>query len=274
MRPFGTARMLGLAGLVATALAQPKAMAQATGVDRPYVFDCGNANAPDQARWSPGVNAGKPIDISDNCYLIHHGQDYLLWDTGIPDAVAAMSSPLPGPIPWQRRKTLVSQLAAIGVAPGDIGYVAISHTHGDHVGNVDLFPKATVLIQKAEYDWAFAQPSKPFSAEHPAEKLEGDKDVYGDRSVLIISTPGHTPGHESLMVHLPNTGWVVLSGDIAHFKDNWDNRRVPSMNVDAAKTVASMQHIADLLAQHHAQLWINHDAPQTAETRHAPEYYD
>jgi N-acyl homoserine lactone hydrolase len=131
-----------------------------------------------------------------------------------------------------------------------------------------------VLIQQAEYDWAFAQPTRPFSVEHPAQKLDGDRDVFGDGSVQIISTPGHTPGHESLLVHLPRTGWLVLSGDVAHFKDNWDNRRVPSMNVDAGKTITSMRRVADLLEQHKAQLWINHDAPQTVLIRHAPEYYE
>jgi len=270
----GAMRHLGLAYVLATLFATSAALAQPTGVDRLYVFDCGDARAPDQARWSPGLNVGKPIDISDNCYLIHHAQGYLMWDTGIPDAVAAMESPMPGPIPWHRSKTLVSQLTAIGLTPDDIRYVAVSHTHPDHVGNVDRFPKASVLIQRSEYDWAFSQLKKPFSAEHPAEKLDGDKDVFGDGSVLIISTPGHTPGHESLLVHLSKTGWLLLSGDAAHFKDNWDNRRVPSMNVDAAKTTTSMQHIADLLDQYHAQLWINHDAPQTAQIRHAPEYYE
>jgi N-acyl homoserine lactone hydrolase len=263
----------GVVCVLATLLAASAAMAQSSGVDRLYVLDCGNARAPDQARWSPGVNVGKPIDISDNCYLIHHSRGYLMWDTGVPDAVATMDGPMPGPIPWHRNKTLVSQLAAIGLTPDDIRYVAVSHTHGDHVGNVDLFPKASVLIQGAEYDWAFAQPRKPFSPEHTVQKLDGDRDVFGDGSVLIVSTPGHTPGHQSLLVHLPGTGWLLLSGDAVHFKDNWDNRRVPSMNVDAAKTIASMQHMADLLAQYHAQLWINHDAQQTSQIRHAPDYY-
>jgi len=265
---------LGVVSILVALLTLSAAIAQPSGVDRLYVFDCGDAHAPDQSRWSPGVNVGKPIDISDNCYLIHHAQGYLMWDTGVPDAVATMDGPMPGPIPWHRNKTLVSQLAAVGLTPDDIRYVAISHTHGDHVGNVDLFPKASVLIQEAEYDWAFARPQKPFSPDHPVQKLHGDKDVFGDGSVLIVSTPGHTPGHNSLLVHLPKTGWLLLSGDAVHFKDNWDNRRVPSMNVDAGQTTASMQHIADLLEQYRAQLWINHDAPQTAQIRHAPEYYE
>jgi glyoxylase-like metal-dependent hydrolase (beta-lactamase superfamily II) len=248
--------------------------ANAGGIDRLYVLDCGAARAPDQSRWSPGVNAGQPIDIVDNCYLIHHAQGYLLWDTGVPDALFDRHAPAAGPIPWRRDKTLLSQLAAIGVQPDDIRFVAISHTHGDHVGNVDEFPKATVLIQKAEYDWAFAAEKTPFSAGHPAEKLDGEKDVFGDGSVRLIPTPGHTPGHESLLVELPKTGWLLLSGDAAHFRDNFDNRRVPAMNTDRAQTLASMQHIQALLDRYHAQLWINHDASQAAGIRHAPAFYD
>jgi N-acyl homoserine lactone hydrolase len=185
-----------------------------------------------------------------------------------------MAQPAPGPIPWRRSKTLASQLAAIGVQPADIKYVGISHTHADHVGNVELFPTATVLIQTAEYDWAFASPNKPFSASHPVEKLNGDRDLFGDGSVMIISTPGHTPGHQCLMVDLPKTGWLLLSGDVAHFQDNFDNRRVPGGNTDKEKSVTSMQHVADLLAKYHADFWINHDAKQTARIRHSPEFYD
>ena len=82
-------------------------------------------------------------------------------------------------------------------------------------------------------------------------KIEGDYDVFGDGSVMIISTPGHTPGHQALLVRLPKTGALVLSGDAVHFKANWDNRRVPSMNVSKEQTLASMQRIADLLEKEH-----------------------
>lgn len=242
--------------------------------DRLYILDCGNSRAPDQSRWSPGVNVGKSIELSDNCYLLRHASGYFLWDTGYPDATGA--KPVTTPVGTaSRRRTLASQLAEIGVKPSDVRFVAISHTHGDHVGNVDLFPQATVLIQKAEYDWAFAADKKPpFDAGHPARKLEGDLDVFGDGSTMIISTPGHTPGHQSLLVHLPVTGWIVLSGDAAHFKDNWDNKRVPSMNVDGAQTVASMKRIADLMAARKAELWINRDKPQSDTQRHSPQFYD
>jgi N-acyl homoserine lactone hydrolase len=250
---------------------------QSSGVERLYIFDCGQGHAADQSRWSPGVNVGKPLDLSDNCYLIHHAKGYLLWDTGVPDDVINMPdgfSGSPGSPVWHRTRTLAAELAGVGLAPADIRYVAISHTHPDHVGNVELFPQATLLIQKAEYDWSAQSGKSRIAASHPVEKLEGDRDVFGDGSVVIISTTGHTPGHQSLLVHLPKTGWIILSGDAVHFKDNWDNRRVPANNVDKEKTLTSMQHIADLMQKYNAQLWINHDKIQSDQQRHAPDYYE
>ncbi len=264
--------LFGMAAAVVLAAA-PQAMAQ-SAADQLYVMDCGHNAATDQSRWSPGVDVGKPIGLSDNCYLIRHGSDWVLWDTGYPDAVA--DKPVTGPIGTATRaRTLAAQLAELGVKPSDIRYVAVSHTHGDHVGNVDLFPAATLLIQKAELDWAFAAGKKPpFKGDRPLRALEGDLDLFGDGSVTLIATPGHTPGHQSLLLHLPRTGWLVLSGDAAHFRDNWDNRRVPSMNTSAEQTQASLQRIADLMAQKKAALWINHDEAQSRSQKHSPQYYD
>jgi N-acyl homoserine lactone hydrolase len=91
---------------------------------------------------------------------------------------------------------------------------------------------------------------------------------------VLISTPGHTPGHQSLKVKLPKTGELILSGDAVHFKDNFDNRRVPGGNTDHDQTVASMQRIADFLSKEQAKLWINHDKVQTDTLKHSPEFYD
>src|SRR5215475_6575835 len=127
-----------------------------------------------------------------------------------PDAVAGMPEGMVvanGAITYRRAKTLIGQLAELGIKPADVTYVAVSHTHGDHVGNVALFPTSTVLIQAAEYDWAMAGPAKPaFASTQMIKKLAGDHDVFGDGSVKIVSTPGHTPGHQSLLVSLPKTG--------------------------------------------------------------------
>jgi len=249
----------------------------ASAIDRLYALACGEGRAPDQSRWSPGVNVGQPLDLVDNCYLIHHKDGYLLWDTGITDAIAAMPEGQPGvngATSWRLPKTLASQLAGLGVAPADIRYVAISHTHPDHIGNVELFSQAMLLVQKAEYEWPAPFGAGRFKPEHPVMKLEGDKDVFGDGSVILLSTPGHTPGHQSLLVHLAKTGWLVLSGDAVHFLDNWDHRRVPGPNFDKDKTLASLQRIADVMAQHHAQLWINHDKAQGDKLRRPPEFYE
>ena len=213
-------------------------------VDKLYVLDCGQGHANDESRWTVGVNVGKPIDISVSCYLIHHADGYFLWDTGISDAVAGMPDgwyPANNPatdIHWTRAKTLESQLASIGVKPTDIKFVGISHTHPDHIGNIERFPRTTVLIQKAEYDSYFvpgkegiAKPpgdtTPTFSKEHPVQFVQEDLDVFGDHSVVIFGTPGHTPGHQSCLVHLPKTGWVILTGDAVHLQRGLRLERPP-----------------------------------------------
>jgi len=175
---------------------------------------------------------------------------------------------------WYRPKTLASQLEQLGVKPADIKIVAVSHTHPDHVGNVEMFPQSMLLVQKAEYEWPGANNAPRFKPEHPVTKLEGDKDVFGDGSVTIISTPGHTPGHQSLLVKLPKTGALLLSGDAVHFKSNWDNRGVPAGNTGQDETRASMQKMADIMAREKAQLWINHDKAQRDTLKMSPEFYE
>jgi N-acyl homoserine lactone hydrolase len=265
--------------------------------NRLYVLDCGVGHAADQSRWSAGVNKGKPIDISVSCYLIRHGRDYFLWDTGISDHVAAMPQGwLRGTNPavdilWRRGRTLAAQLADVHVAPSEITYVGLSHAHPDHIGNAELFPGSTILMQKAEADAYFkdgpeggasimppGDPTPALSKSHPMELVEEDLDVFGDGSVMIVWTPGHTVGHQSCLVHLPKTGWILLSGDAVHLKTNWDNRRVPyfaRLSMEAKmQTALSMQRMADLVAFYHAQLWIVHDKVQSDRLKHAPAYYE
>jgi len=90
----------------------------------------------------------------------------------------------------------------------------------------------------------------------------------------VLSTPGHTLGHQSLLVHLNKTGYVLLTGDATHFQSNWDNRRVPNFNADKALSLASLEKIARVLEEKHAQLWINHDKPSSDARRHAPAFYE
>ena len=169
---------------------------------------------------------------------------------------------------------LASQIEQLGVKPSDVKYVAISHTHPDHIGNVEMFPQSMLLVQKAEYEWPNPLGVGRFKPEHPVTKLEGDKDVFGDGSVTIIAMPGHTPGHQSLLVKLPKTGALLLSGDAVHFKSNWDNRGVPAGNTGQEQTKASMQKMADIMAKEKATLWINHDKAQRDSLKMSPEFYE
>jgi glyoxylase-like metal-dependent hydrolase (beta-lactamase superfamily II) len=270
-------RIVRFVGITAVVMALGTLAAASAGVDKLYVLDCGHISAVDQSRWSPGVNVGVPIELSDNCYLIHHAQGWFLWDTGLPDALAANPDGVRvqnGAMLTKRAKTLASQLDELGVKAADIKGIGISHTHPDHIGNVEAFPQVMLYVQKAEYDWPGEGGAPRFKPEHPATKLEGDRDVFGDGSLVILSTPGHTPGHQSLLVRLPKTGVVVLSGDLAHFKDNWDNRRVPPFNFSKEQSEASMQHVADILAKEHGRLWINHDKPQTDTLKKPPDFYE
>jgi glyoxylase-like metal-dependent hydrolase (beta-lactamase superfamily II) len=269
--------MIGVIAVLLSAGWSAVAAAQ-SGVEKLYVLNCGEGMAGDISRWSPGVNEGQSMPFVDNCYLIKHAQGWFLWDTGIPDAVAAMPDGLPAADPkavhWYRPKTLAAQLEQIGVKPSDVKAMAVSHTHPDHIGNVEMFPAAMLYVQKAEYEWPGTNNQPRFKPEHPVTLLEGDRDIFGDGSLVILSTPGHTPGHQSLLVKLPKTGEVLLTGDAVHFKSNWDNRRVPSLNFNKEQTVASMEKIAATLKKDNAQLWINHDKAQRDGLKLAPEFYD
>ena len=207
--------LLAAAALVSAAASTSAVRSQAPGVERLYIIDCGHSIGPDRSRWSPGVDIGKPVTMAGSCYLIRHSQGWLLWDTGVTDEVAKMPGGRPGQKGsphWYRPKTLAGEIQKLGLKPADIKYLAISHTHPDHIGNVGLFPQSMLLVQRAEYDWP--APFGPrFKPEHPVTKLDGDHDVFGDGSVTIIATPGHTPGHQVLLVRLKRFGAVLLSGD-------------------------------------------------------------
>ena len=249
----------------------------ATGLKRMYVLDCGRLIAKDQSRWTPGVNVGQSRELSNNCYLFKHERGTLLWETGLPDSVADQSGGVTSPngaLLWLRDKKLVSQLESVGVKPDDITYVAMSHSHADHTGNVRAFPKSKILMQKVEHEFAMKMTPQPLTDDQNIQILSGDHDVFGDGSVKIISTPGHTPGHQSLLVKLPKTGALILTGDLVHFQYMWDNKIVPSFNFNKQQSLSSIERVINLIAEHKAQLWIGHDKETTARIDRAPKFYE
>jgi glyoxylase-like metal-dependent hydrolase (beta-lactamase superfamily II) len=210
----------------------------------------------------------------------------MLWDTGNPDRLAALPDGLLNPqgtITAFMKKPLIDSLKEIGVAPGDIQYFAMSHSHGDHSGNANLFFASTIFMQQAEYDAVFGPTPEKFG--FPAanfEKLKGSKfvllhgdyDVFGDGSVVIKSTPGHTPGHQSLLVQLPKSGPVLLTGDLVHLKYSWDHDIVPNFNFDVQKSHESIAAMKDLVAKTGARVWVNHDKELHAAIPKAPQYVE
>ena len=250
-------------------------------VERVYILDGGIAEVDDASIYSPGVNVGVPMALSCNAYLIGHRGSWLLWDTGTDDALIRepggriIAHGIRGTV----RRTVRSQLEEIGLAPDDVGTIALSHAHFDHVGNCRLFPKARWVAQKREYDDMFGPDPEGFGydpglyatmRDNPVDLVEGDCDVFGDGAVRMIFTPGHTRGHCSLLIRLPRSGPVLLSGDMAHNRENFALRRVPSFNADRQATVDSMEKVASLLNDEGATLWINHDKAQSDALPHAP----
>ncbi len=92
------------------------------------------------------------------------------------------------------------------------------------------------------------------------EPIPLDKDVFGDGTVMMLNTPGHTPGHHSLLVRLPQMGNVLVSGDLAHFHENYDSNGVPTFNTDRAQTLASIDRFKKIAANFKATVIIQHDA--------------
>lgn len=225
-------------------------------------LDCGTAPGPSDVTRFSDTHAYHDfkVQLTYSCYLIKHNEHYLVWDAGQPDNGNARAP----------KKNIVTLLNELGIKPEQVTYLGISHYHGDHVGQAPLLPQATLLIGKGDWDAitgvtanAMANP-EPFkhwiSGGGTVEPVPGDKDIFGDGSVIMLGMPGHTPGHSSLLVKLKNMGNVLISGDLAHFEENYDNDRVPSFNTNRADTLASLDRFKRIAKNLNATVIVQHDA--------------
>jgi len=237
-------------------------------------FECGTPRAPvelNQRFSDTYAYPGLTLQLVYSCYLVKHGNDYMIWDTGF-GAEAGVTAP---------KVTLVEQLAKLGVKPAQVKFVGISHYHGDHIGGAGQFPDATLLIGKGDWDVLIgpkqpegvsAAPLKHWTSEGgKVEPVALDRDVFGDGSVMMLYTPGHTPGHHSLLVKLPKMGPVILVGDAAHFHENYESNGVPSFNHDRAQTLASLDRIKKIAGSAKATVVIQHDPRDVSNLPVAPE---
>jgi len=269
--PFVAVVRFWVAALVlAAAHATPSLAADQVKSPRLYALDCGRVDFSNMGLFSDtGEYDGKPGSLVVACFVIRHPKGILVWDTGLGDKLAENKSgvDLPGGFHMSMPVTLAEQLKAMGLAPADVTAVAFSHFHFDHTGNANMFPESTWIINKAELPWALADPTpsgvdpSTFSSYKTAktQMIDNDYDVFGDGNVMILKAPGHTPGHQVLLLKLNKAGTVILSGDLYHTRDNRKYRRVPGFNYERADTLASIDRIEKIVANTKGRLVVQHD---------------
>ncbi|MFK3797180.1 N-acyl homoserine lactonase family protein [Pseudomonas sp. NPDC088444] len=253
-----------------------------------YRLDCGQMTLGDKSMMSDtGLYKGQSYDIVMSCYLIKHGNDWLLWDAGLPEKY--LKGPLTeGTFTTKLNRTVVDQIKDLGLRPDDIKYVAVSHAHFDHSGQVNDFPNATLIIQRAELE-AMKDTKKAsehyimadlFSSHISGDKLErvrvidGDVDLFGDGTLKTIQTPGHTPGSMALLLNLKKAGPYILSGDQWHFTENHERHQVPIWNYDHEQTMTSGKKLDDIIAKTHATLVIQHEPVDNQKLPKPPQFLD
>jgi N-acyl homoserine lactone hydrolase len=258
---------------------------------RLYVFDGGTLES-DPARYQLTKEDVKVTQLSVAAYLIVHPKGLLMWDTAaVPDSEwTPTGSPVRQRLvlsDGQERfvtlaRPLSAQLQATGHKPADITYLALSHHHWDHTANAGLFAGATWLVRQVERDAMFAE--KPGGTSRPSTyaALKNSKtvivtadehDVFGDGTVIVKAAAGHTPGHQVLYVNLPETGPVVLSGDLYHYPAERTMGRYPTFEFNQDQTRASRAALETFMTKTKARLWIQHDFTAHAALKKAPEYY-
>lgn len=240
-------------------------------------LDCGRIVAFDLDEFSDTrAYVGQHRDLTASCYLIRHGDSYMLWDTGLPKA---MLNHVPDPkqgLDAVLTVTIVDQLAQIGVKPEQVSLIGISHYHFDHTGQAADFPQAKLLEGKGDLDALRADPAGAKPLDHwlngggAVEPVSGDKDVFGDGSVVMLDLPGHTEGH----LKLRHKGYVLLSGDVAHFTANYDSNGIPSFNTNRADSLASLDRFKKLAANLKATLIIQHEPADIAKLPAFPKAAD
>lgn len=259
---------------------QPAAPAAA----RLYIFDNGEITGLDPKLFGFTREELKEVDFVNVSYLVVHPRGTVMFDTGgigddhfPPGGSGAKEGILTA------SQKLVPQMEAAGYKPSDVTYLVMSHYHADHTANANLFAGATWIVQAAERDVMFAEPPAPimqpatYSALKTAKTRilnDEDFDIFGDGTVVVKTTPGHTPGHQVLFVKLAKTGPVVLAGDLYHYPEEITTGRTPSFEFDAATSAKSRASLQAFLKQSGATLWIEHDKATHANLPKSPNYLE
>jgi N-acyl homoserine lactone hydrolase len=295
--PFGSIILVALLVLLVPAGARAGASSGLRTVPdllRLYVLDCGAIHVADTARYELRRDEVETSELSVACFLVvHPKKGALIWDVGaVPDSEwrpteGTIVHPLSLPDGQTRDITLTrplgAQLAAIGYPPSKIRYIALSHYHYDHTANANSFANSTWLVRRVERDAMFATAAPGTTRPDTYAQLKSAKtilietdqfDVFGDSSVVIKFAPGHTPGHQMLLLRLKNTGSVLLSGDLYHFPQERTLNRFPVFEFDKEQSRRTRMEIDEFLRTTGASLWIQHDFVANRNLRKAPAFYD
>jgi N-acyl homoserine lactone hydrolase len=260
--PFVAAGLMGMLGCSPSGEEPPLTL---------HEFDCGRLvyESPEAVGFGVRDDETAVRELLVPCYVVDHPDGLLLWDGGL--SSDQVDRPFSG------------QLEALGLSLDSFDYVAFSHMHYDHVGVANEIGSGTLLIQREEFEAAFAEEIEVpgFDPELyeglirlDRQLLDGDHDVFGDGRVRILSLPGHTPGHQALFVDLETEGPVVLSGDLYHFRLSREKRIVPVFNVDSLATLQSMDRLEAFLVEEGATLWIEHDLERRLGRGQQSEFHD
>lgn len=231
--------------------------------------------------YDTGEHEGETGKMAVPCYLIHHGKEWMLWDTGNGDDIAEhQDGVMKLGIKFTMGRTLKGQLAQLGLKPDDIKYVVLSHLHPDHSGNIRLFRNAQFIVDSQELKWALGTPTpggveaalvSPLRAAR-VNAAEDDVDVFGDGTVRVLKGPGHTPGHRFLLVKLPQSGNLLITGDLYHTKENYEKHQVDVGNFNRAEELASFDRFDRLRTNLKARVIIQHSVEDFAAMPAFPNF--
>lgn len=221
---------------------------------------------------------GEALAMSMGCYLVRTGEGRnILIDSGLP----ANYAPPSGSPPVENAREVLAQLADIGLRPGDIDTVICTHLDVDHAGQHDAFPGAEFVVQRAHYELARGGHPRFADArphwDHPALRyrlVDGDTELLP--GLTLIETSGHVPGHQSVLVRLPQTGPVLLAIDaVAIGRSFTPERRAWPADTDEEQLRASTRKLLDLVEREGVALVVfGHDGRQWETLKRAPDYYE
>lgn len=254
-----------------------------------YALHCGGERAA-MAAFDPfDADVGKKIYIPYFFYVVQHPKGIVLFDSGAhpqlgSDPVSRLGAEAENwEIVMDPEDNMVARLKTLGLAPSDVTHAVHSHLHYDHCGGIEFLNSRTIFyVQRDELSFAYAPPiyqagyyiRADFDHRVSWTELTDDHDVFGDGRVVIFRTPGHTPGHQSLLVRLDG-GPVILIGDAAYLPEKMKERRLPPGAWSPDALVASWDRIDEMQRQTGATVVFTHDLAFESTTRIAPTaWYD